>query len=172
LPEACRRVAAELDLGEISGVVETDLGDFLLRKTAVQDPAYEDFLAVEVEIGVKVAERETALLQERAKRQELERNIAIVSAEEDVLATAYGQEWTSQIEAVSDRTAEDWWSSNELHFYEALAPDRPSEPLDASVSTVPLRIKKINLLLSQIEQRVENLYAKSAIEINEHLLGW
>ena len=160
MPEACRNVARKLSVGQLSPVVGTYLGFFILRLNRIEDPSYFAFEDVLPEIKSLLGAQEAELADQRLKRKV---QVIRASAEEKALATVYSRSILQKIDTVSEAEAEEWWENNKEEFLAAIGYKGKEE------FAIPLELKKQNFIWQRKNDLV-HAYLTNDVTIYENLL--
>ncbi len=166
LPVKCQKIARELQPGQISPLVTTPVGYFILRFNKKLDPSYLAFEDVKSEIKLLLAEQS-------GQRDEKESNIYASQIEEESLSKAYFK--ASVLESantVSDEEAEEWWENNKSRFFNVLGitEDEFTDKKQLGDFLNTMRFKKVNLQAKRYRDMVKDLYLDNNVIINENLL--
>ena len=168
LPAACQSAARKLSPGQISPVITTEAGRYILRLNKKADPAYLPF--EDVQYPVK------CVLSEQAA-QEDERGIKIYMArmEEEALGQAYYKaNVTQRVNTVPVEEAEGWWQgAREQFFHDFGIPESAQAQSGDGLFKNPeqtMLFKKSNALLAKYNNTVKDLYTANNVVIYENLL--
>jgi parvulin-like peptidyl-prolyl isomerase len=165
LPVACKNIVRELKPGQLSPVIATHLGYFILRLSKIEDPAYLAFEDVKYEIKSLLSEQEAV---QTKQRHELQIKISLTSAEENALAVVYRRASLKRVDTVSEAEAEEWWQNNKEDFMAAVG--MPGQEFRLATPEKTLRFKKRNVLLRRHMAMIEDLYIENGVVIYDHLL--
>ena len=90
LPADCLTIARQLDPGQLSPVIDTHLGYFILRLKKIEDPAYLPFELVRSSIKSILAPQLAEQMKQKEKRKA---KISIKSSEDESLAFSYYRDY-------------------------------------------------------------------------------
>ncbi len=164
LPPQFQNIAFRLKPGQLSDVIATPLGCFILRLNQKVDTAYSPFEDVKNKIKYVLSEQ----TKQKDKR---EVQMYLTKAEEEALERAY---YRSNVlrnaDTVSEEEAEEWWQANKESFTLLGLPGLQGNEIQFEDPKKMLRFKKTNMLLSRYKAMVQGLYKNKDVVINENLL--
>jgi parvulin-like peptidyl-prolyl isomerase len=166
LPADCLTIARQLDPGQLSPVIDTHLGYFILRLIKIEDPAYLPFELVRSNIKSILALQLAEQMKQKEKRRAM---ISITSSEEESLAVSYYRDYLNNTNTVTDEEAEEWWQNNSNNFLAAMGIQGVNTPLPPGKQQ-EMMFKKKNVLSQRHRAMVEDLYIENDVVIFEHLL--
>ncbi|WP_295885758.1 peptidyl-prolyl cis-trans isomerase [uncultured Thiohalocapsa sp.] len=173
LPAAVAASAATLAPGQVSDVLTTDLGHFVVRLREVQDPAYARFGDVAEEIGARLADAAEEALALEALRAERDREIALEQARDRALAVAFERDFLRKLDNVSDGDARAWWQRNGRSMLAAFGAN--AADIDAALAeqpTMPMDMLKRNVLSERLDDAVDERRRAEQIQVYEYLLDY
>ena len=165
LPVDCKNIVQDLKPGQLSPVIATHLGYFILRLRKIESPVYLAFEDVQYEIKSSLALQKTEQTGQRDKRGS---KIILTQVEEEALALAYHRSYMKGVNNVSDEEAEEWWRNNRKNFFAAF--NIQEEDMTFANPDKTMQFKKRNLLLSRHMAMIKDLYVENNVVIYENLL--
>jgi len=166
LPEQCQDEVRKLKPGEITPVLSTHLGYFIVRLNEIVDPSFVPFEEVKNEIKGALAETN---IEEEVIETKRDVKIHLKTEREEALKTAFYRDFISRVDTISEEEAEKWWEENKKGFFAAMGmPVQENFVLVDKEKT--LLFKKSNTLLQRFKGIVDNLYAESGVYIYENFL--
>ena len=165
LPAACRKIAAGLQPGQISPVIATSIGYYILRLDEIINPAFVNFENVREDIRLLLFQKTN---NQDAKAKEHQAQIALISLEEVALERAFKSHYMKNMDSVSDEDAEMWWQANKSDFLETFRIDE--KQFKFTDPEQEMRFKKKNLLTQRYRELTQDLHAKNNVIIYDHLL--
>jgi len=166
LPADCQTIARQLDPGQLSPVIATHLGYFILRLQKIQDPAYLDFEYVQSDIKSLLVEQITKQTKQKEKRQAY---ISVKSSEEKSLATSYYRDYLEKTNTVTDEEAEEWWQNGKEDFLATVGLQGQEVQLFSGPQQ-NMMFKKLNVLSQRHRAMINDLYTENDVVIYEHFL--
>jgi len=165
LPAACRKIVADLQPRQISPVIATHLGYFILRLDKVVNPAFVDFDNVRDEIKLLLVDKK---IKQNMNTAERKAQITFISMEEQALERAFLINHMKKVDTVTDEGAELWWQANKNGFFNTFGIDEKKFKFPSPEKAT--RFKKKNVLLQEHLSLKKDLYAENDVVIFEDLL--
>jgi parvulin-like peptidyl-prolyl isomerase len=165
LPLECQKIAQELKSDQVSPVIFTQLGYFILRLNKKEYPAYLPFEGVKLDI-------KNLLVEQTEQRKEHEAEMYITQVEEEALEKVhYTVNVLQSTDSVSGEEAEEWWQENKDKLLGIFGiPESQGEEVLFGSRQAAMKYKKLNSLSDKYRQTVQNLYAKNNVIIYDNLL--
>lgn len=164
LPEACQNAVRQLKPGELSPVITTELGYFILQLREKVDPAYLAFGDVKNEIKRLLVKR----IDEKKKR---EAQLDSIWVQETALRYVfYEEEVTKKFEYLSEEEAEAWWQENSEKFFVLGIPELRGDKIKFSNREEAMEYKKRRLLIERFQNKLQDFYKKNKTIIYDDLL--
>ena len=168
LPVVCQNIAKKLIPGQLSSVIETHLGYFIIRLNRVVNPSFIAFEKVKDEIKVQLSLKQ----DEKARRQlETSLKIQLANSKEKALKSVYQRGFISKIDTVSDEDAETWWQGEKENPSSIFSGLSSKEDFPIGKPEEKMNFKKKNVLLQTYQDLIESLFDEQQVVVNEHLLS-
>lgn len=165
LPAACRKIAAGMQPGQISPIIATPIGYYILRLDQIVNPAFVNFENVRADIKLLLFQKTN---NPDAQAKEHQAQIELISAEEVALSRAFKLEHMNNLDSVTDEEAEMWWQANKNEFLNTFRID--AKQMKFTDPEKEMLFKKTNLLSQRYRELTQDLYVENNVIIFENLL--
>ncbi len=165
-PVDCKNIVQDLKPGQLSPVITTPLGYFILRLRKIESPVYLAFEDVQYEIKSSLALQKTEQTGQRDKGRS---KIILTQVEEEALVLAYYRSYMKGFNNVTDEEAEEWWRNNKENLIAAFKTQE--EDIKFASPEKAMQFKKKNVLLGRHMAMIKGLYIENNVVIYENLLN-
>ena len=165
LPAACRKVAAGMQRGQLSTIIATSIGYYILRLDQIVNPAFVDFEKVRADIKLLLFQKTN---NSDALAKERQTQITLISAEEVALEREFKKYHMNNIDSVTDEEAEMWWQTNKNDFFKTFPIGE--KQIKFTDPEREMLFKKKNVLSQRYRGLMQDLYAENNVVIFDDLL--